>query len=312
MSLDGYRSRFSCFVGASGILGGGVGGANCNYSLYSDGVEEVQIPFIPCDQVVPYDDEFVNAWMFDDPFVGRASINTASGGFYDSVSDTIADDGDFVADLPAERLIQVETPIYRKKGATFDISGTQQSRFKKSYTGNEGWFLPEFSFVVNMITPDSFSSDFEFILLMNDFNTRALQLKKNDVDSTIQYGDKANYATQKIDQGIPQTVIFGADGSGNYRIKSSDGSDLTIAGFGGFTTGDMAIGFLFANLNKVCNAIIHEIGVLPYWPTVEREAEIYTRSTARWFTEQPIDGNTLTGDNLESITNDGLGSYTIL
>ena len=55
MSLNGYRSRFSCFVGSSGVLGGGVGGANCNFSVYSDGVETIKIPFVSCldNQLVP-------------------------------------------------------------------------------------------------------------------------------------------------------------------------------------------------------------------------------------------------------------------
>lgn len=47
MSPRDIRSRFSCFVGGSGTLGGGVGGGpNCGFSTYYNGTIDVTEPFV--------------------------------------------------------------------------------------------------------------------------------------------------------------------------------------------------------------------------------------------------------------------------
>jgi hypothetical protein len=260
-----------------------------------------------------YESDAVQSWVFGTPSVGNSGTFVVTSGAYESVTDIIADDGDFTTGVVAERMPQEMSSLYNKAGATFDITGTQQSRLLKPYTGNEGWFLAEHSFVMNVIGPTLYSADFEYTLMMNDFNTRVAMIR-NEANEFYSITDKAGAVktSPHSTEGLPQTIIVGINSSNEYRIETSEGGTLTIGSFGGYPTSEMAIGYKFGTTTKVCNVLIHEITILPYFPDAGQRTAIYSRAVDKWFTEEPVQGNTITQDGYSSVTQDGYSNYTIL
>jgi len=190
----------------------------------------------------------------------------------------------------------------------FEIN-TYNAMFK-TYTGNEAWFLPEHAIVFNMIGPTLFSTGFECTVMMAGFNDRPLQIQA--FGNGYKVGNKAVYAPEELTKGEPQTVICGRDSDGNFRMVSSEGASLTVAGFAGWSTVDMVLGYFISDASKQCDIILHEIGVLNFFPNQTKQDEIYARSINRWFELPATNGNTATQDGLTETTHDGLTVETPL
>jgi hypothetical protein len=253
-----------------------------------------------------YESDFINQWLFDDPYVGSdvASYVTEDDAGtirYTSTKDIIADDGDFTQSTTAQKPIQA-TSSFQKKGMQFEIN--IYNALSKIYTGNEAWFLSEHSIVFNMIGPNFFSAGFECTIMQAGFNDRPLQVQASGAGYKV--GNKSTYAPEVLTKGVPQTVIAGRDSSGNYRLVSSEGADLTVGGFAGWSTVDMFLGFFVPDTSKQCDIILHEFGTNNFFPDTSKQTEIYARSILRWFELPPSEGNTITSDGLTSKTQDGL------
>lgn len=259
-----------------------------------------------------YESDAVNMWLFDDPYVGDAGDFQVTDGSYVRTGDIISADGDFTNAVVAERLLQAQS-AFLKNGATFLTDDTQQNRLIKAFTGNEGWFLSEHCFVICVIGPSAYGSDFEHCILANDFNTRVCQVD-DEANNTysVQLKSSSDVAVPFSPEAEPQVILVGAE-SGNVHIETSSGGTFVEAGFGGYPNNNMVIGFPFTDKEKQCNVLIHEITLLPYWPDATKRDEIFARATERWF-EIPTatGGNTLTGDDLPEYTGDDLITDTIL
>ena len=262
---------------------------------------------ITYNETAGYETDAVNMWLFDNPYVGDAGSFTLDSGKYATSSDIIGSDGNFFNGTTAEYPLQAQSS-YLKNGLTFVTDGSQQMRLIKTYTGNEGWFQAEHCFVFNFIGPTLYGSDFEYAVLMNDFNTRVLQLRPEAGDT---YSCGLKSSSDKVGvpyapEGEPQTCFVGVDSSGNIRIETSTGGSFVKAGFAGYPASDMVIGFKFSSLTKQCNLILHEITVLPFWPDADYRTAVIDRSVKRWFEIPTMGESVFSSEGLPAYSSEGL------
>jgi hypothetical protein len=262
-------------------------------------------------ETVGYDYDAVNMWLFGQPNVGISGIYTVDTGGYSAVKDVIADDGDFLQTLEERRIPQAQSE-YLKLGCKFALNKINQ--MSKVRTGSEGWNLAEHCFVLQAIAPINFGVDFEATILQFDFNNRPLQLRNTGTVGKYNVGNKSSWSPTFLDKGIPQTFICGRDSTGNFRIDSSSGASLVISNFNGWPLNNLFLGYFSGgSTTKVCDALIHEISVLPYYPDENKRTLIYERGIERWFSViQEGDSNLITEDNFSLYTDDNFDINVLL
>jgi len=226
-----------------------------------------------------YEDFATNLFHFGDPTGGTAASVTIINDTVDKYQDVfdLIEAGASLSEVTPAEMPLVTVSGIGKNGAEMVISDV--ITLTKTRTGNEGWYLSEHCFVITFQAPTARGPYFQFPTITIGAD---IVLQFLDFGGGFKVGVEGTLGTIVHAYRDYVTVLVGINATGDMKLYSSGGDDITIASHPGWQVGNLLLGN--TDDRQTTDAIFYEIGCIDHFPDATERTDIFARSVTKWET----------------------------